>query len=218
MKFTTSNPHPPPPVHHPDSQGQISFEISSNLINIVRVKSHFFLGFSILILVAGPPSSVQAESFKGGGIGFESPKNWVAQKTTSAMRKAQFMVKGKQGGTAEVVFFYFGPGGAGGVDANVNRWLGQFKEPPSKLNSKTDWSKIGGIKVTYVSAEGTFLKGPPFGQKVPVPGSAMIGAIVEGKMGMVFIKTTGAKPTVTGITQDLKAMVAKALQPKPDEP
>ena len=35
------------------------------------------------------------------------------------MRKAQFAVKGKDGKTAEVVFFHFGPGAAGGVKANV---------------------------------------------------------------------------------------------------
>ena len=59
------------------------------------------------------------------------------------------------------------------------------------------------------------MKGPPFGgNKVPVPNSGLLGAIIGGKKGAVFIKTTGPKATVKGAEKDLKAMVAKALKKK----
>ena len=101
------------------------------------------------------------------------------------------------GKTSEVGFFHFGPGAAGGVQANVQRWLGQFKEPTDKLKAKISDETIDGTKVTYVTAEGTFMKGPPFGgSKVPVPESGLLGAIIDGKQGAVFIKTTGPKAIV----------------------
>ena len=156
---------------------------------------------------------VQAEKFTAGGISFEEPNGWQTQKPSSSMRKAQFAIKGKDGKSAEVVFFHFGPGGAGGVTANVKRWLGQFREPADQLNAQTVIETINGTKVTYVTAVGTFMKGPPFGgNKIPVPNSGLIGAIIEGKQGAVFIKATGPQTIVKGTEKDMKTMVAKALK------
>ena len=156
---------------------------------------------------------VQAEKFTAGGISFEEPTGWQTQKPSSSMRKAQFAIKGKDGKSAEVVFFHFGPGEAGGVTANVKRWLGQFREPADQLNAQTVIETINGTKVTYVTAVGTFMKGPPFGgNKIPVPNSGLIGAIIEGKQGAVFIKATGPKTIVKNAEKDLKTMVAKALK------
>ena len=156
---------------------------------------------------------VQAEKFTAGGISFEEPNGWQTQKPSSSMRKAQFAIKGKDGKSAEVVFFHFGPGGAGGVTANVKRWLGQFREPADQLNAQTVIETINGTKVTYVTAVGTFMKGPPFGgNKVPVPNSGLVGAIINGKQGAVFIKATGPKTIVKSAEKEMKAMVIKALK------
>ena len=48
----------------------------------------------------------------------------------SPMRVAQFVVPGP-GGDAEMGVFRFA-GGAGGVDANIARWKGQFVPPEGK--------------------------------------------------------------------------------------
>ena len=169
----------------------------------------------VLVAVAFATVGVRAEKFSAGGISFEGPKGWLWQKPSSSMRKAQFVVKNKDGKAAEVVFFHFGPGAAGGVKANIERWLGQFKEPADKLKAKISDETIDGTKVTYVTAEGTFMKGPPFGgNKVPVPDSGLLGAIIGGKQGAVFIKTTGPKAIVKSAEKALKAMVTKALKKK----
>ena len=165
-----------------------------------------------LITFALASVSVKAEKFSAGGIPFEAPKGWQSQKPSSSMRKAQFVIKDKNG-TAEVVFFHFGPGAAGGVKANVERWLGQFNEPADQIKAKISDEKINNIKVTYVTAEGTFMKGPPFGgNKVPVPNSGLLAAIIEGKQGAVFIKATGPKAITYGSQKALKLMVEKALK------
>jgi len=169
----------------------------------------------ILFIALGIATTLQAEIFSAGGISFERPKGWQSQKPSSSMRKAQFGVKGKDGKSAEVVFFHFGPGAGGGVQANVQRWLGQFKEPADQLKAKTGDETIDGTKVTYVTAEGTFMKGPPFGgNKVAVPNSGLLGAIVEGKQGAVFIKATGPKAIIKSAQKELKVMVSKALKKK----
>ena len=166
------------------------------------------IAFSLSILSI----NAQTEKFSAGGISFEGPKGWQSQKPSSSMRKAQFVIKDKNG-TAEVVFFHFGPGAAGGVKANVDRWLGQFKEPVDQVKAKISDEKINGIKVTYVTAEGTFMKGPPFGgKKVPVPNSGLLAAIIEGKQGAVFIKATGPKAITYAAKKALKLMVEKALK------
>ena len=174
---------------------------------------HTMTRFVCLAAVVVATAVVRAEKFSAGGISFEEPKSWQTQKPSSSMRKAQFAIKGKDGKSAEVVFFHFGPGGAGGVTANVKRWLGQFREPADQLNAQTVIETINGTKVTYVTAVGTFMKGSPFGgNKIPVLNSGLIGAIIEGKQGAVFIKATGPKTIVKGTEKDMKTMVAKALK------
>ncbi len=39
------------------------------------------------------------------------------------------------------------PHGGGGVQANVNRWYGQFQEPREKIGAKSEETKIGKHKV-----------------------------------------------------------------------
>src|SRR2546430_9646180 len=98
------------------------------------------------------------------------------------MRKAQLKIPGKdKNDSAEVVFYYFGEGGAGGTQANVNRWLSQFQEPRDKINAKSEEVTIGKRKVTFVQAEGTYMSGMPGGgaPPVPQPNSMLLGAIMD---------------------------------------
>ena len=120
------------------------------------------------------------------------------------MRKAQFAA-----GEAEVVFFYFGPSGGGGVKANVDRWMGQFQ---GAKNKKVETKEVGGVKVTYARATGTFMSGRPFGPKTPKEGYALLGAIIEGKGGAIFVKMTGPEAAVQANADKMKGMVEGALK------
>lgn len=164
-------------------------------------------GLTVAIGGAAPA----AESFEVSEFTFQTPAGWTKERPTSSMRKAQLSAPGKDGkGAAEVTFFYFGPSSGGGVQANVDRWLGQFQD---RKNDKKEEKTVNGIKITYVSTEGTFLTGPPFGgPKTPVANSGLLGAIVEGKLGSVFIKMTGPLPTVDGAAAGFKGMVEGALK------
>ena len=55
---------------------------------------------------------------------------------------------GRHSGCREVVFFHFGPGGAGGVTANIQRWHKQFKEPVEQLGTQTEKMDVEGVPLT----------------------------------------------------------------------
>lgn len=169
-----------------------------------------FLSLAVVALCMTASSSA-AEKFDVAGVSFDKPGKWTKVAPASSMRAAQLEVR-EGSGKAEVVFFYFGPGGAGGAAANVNRWLGQFQESQDKLNPKVEEQTINGTKVTFVQAEGTFMAGSPFGPKTPKAGYLLFGVIVEGKKGPIFIKMTGPKKIAEGALQDARKMVENALK------
>lgn len=156
-------------------------------------------------------SSANAEDFAVAGVTFSKPEKWKKVRPASSMRAAQLEVH-EGSAKANVVFFYFGPGGAGGVNANVDRWLKQFQESRDKINPKVETKKINKTKVTFVEAEGTFMDGPPFGAKTPKSGYALLGVIVEGPQGMIFIKATGPKKIIQNADRDARKMVEDALK------
>ena len=152
-------------------------------------------------------------TFKVSEFTFARPANWEWVESASQVRKAELkVVDEKTKAQAEVVFYHFGQGGAGGTQANVDRWLGQFVEPRDKINAKTEESSVGKHKVTYVSAEGTYKSGMPGGAQTPMPNYALLGAIIEASEGSVFVKMTGPKELAKSTTADFKKMVESALK------
>ena len=150
-----------------------------------------------------------AGEFKVAGMTFKGPKEFLSVKPKSFMRKAQLKV-GADAAEGEIVFFHFGPRGGGGVQANVDRWFGQFTEPKAEIKASTEEVKAGVVPVTFVSAEGTFKAGPPRGPVVEKPGYALLGAIIESKEGAIFAKFTGPRATVSAHTAAFKKMITGA--------
>ena len=97
--------------------------------------------------------------------------------------------------------YYFGPGQGGSVEANVDRWIGQFLQTdgkPSKEAAKVEKRTVHGLKVTTVDVSGAYtgMGGPRAPQGPPKHGYRLLGAVVEGPQGSVFIKFTGPAKTV----------------------
>ncbi len=123
------------------------------------------------------------------------------------MRRAQLNVPNPAGGdVAEVTFFHFGKGQGGGVQANVDRWFGQFQGGETSQNVEA----IGSTRVTFVSASGTFASGMPGGPLTPKDGYGLRGAILEDPEGDVFVKMTGPAPVVQGAEAAFRQMVSEA--------
>jgi len=175
------------------------------LLSTVLVVAALFTTF-VPVSAAEP-----TKEFKVSEFTFQRPEKWGWVETTSMMRKAQLKVgEGKDAG--EVVFFFFGPGAGGGAKANVERWLGQFKEPREQIKSKVEEATVKGRKISYVQAEGTYLSGMPGGPKTEQPNSMLLGAILPSDDGDVFVKFTGPIETVKKARDDFKKMIEGAVK------
>lgn len=159
----------------------------------MRLLAHIL---STVILTCAATTLVNAAdappTFKVGEFTFSRPTDWQWVEVNSVMRKAQMKIAdagSKEPG--EVIFFFFGEGGGGLTQANIDRWLAQFSEPREKLNSKVETTSVGGHKITYVHAEGTYQSGMPGGPKTPLPNTMLIGGIIESSQGNVFVRLTG---------------------------
>ena len=146
--------------------------------------------------VSGPVDRVDV-----GGLTFKTPEGWEYQHPTSAMRRAELGVRG-DGGTAGLVVYFFGNQGAGSSQANIDRWVGQFKNPDgSAISTATPVKrKIAGFQTTQVEAAGTYVGGMGAGSPQAAQGQAgqrMIATIVETPSGPFYFKFLGADKTVT---------------------
>jgi hypothetical protein len=71
---------------------------------------------------------------------------------------------------------------------------------------------FGDSKALIVTIKGTFLSGPAMSpNKTPMPGYAMLGAILESKDGDVFVKITGPEAATLATTEEVKTMVKAAF-------
>jgi hypothetical protein len=148
-------------------------------------------------------------TFKVADYTFKTPAKWQQVEPSSAMRKAQLLVPAAKGAGADVIFFHFGPGDGGGTQANVDRWIGQFKDTSGK---KVTEGKVGGRKINYVQTEGAYSGGMPGRPGGEFKDYALLGAIVESDSGNIFIKMTGPKDVVKGADADFRKMVEDALK------
>ena len=90
----------------------------------------------------------------------------------------------------------------GGLDANIERWHGQFN--PITKKSRTE-RVVGSIAVTIVETHGTFLGGMNgTGSKEK---HMLLGAIVPVKDGAYFFKMVGPEASVEAARSDFDALV-----------
>jgi hypothetical protein len=130
------------------------------------------------------------------------------------MRAATYVVPAVAGDKedGECAVYYFGPGQGGSVEANVDRWAGQFEQPdggPSRRVTQIRKQKINSLAVTTIDLSGTYTGsgGPMARAKVSKPGYRLLGAIVEGLQGPLFFKFTGPAKTVAAGQASFEAML-----------
>ncbi|HMB54327.1 MAG TPA: hypothetical protein VKU40_13495, partial [Thermoanaerobaculia bacterium] len=134
---------------------------------------------------------------------------WQPRPPSNQMRMAEASIPG-DAGPADVTVFFFGPGGGGGVDANIQRWIGQMEVDAGTEPRRESFSS-GDYQVTWVDVEGTLqpsMMGT--GPDTPQPGSRLLGAVVEGAGGPWFFKATGPSATLDAAREDFLAMLRTA--------
>src|SRR5687767_2452910 len=130
-----------------------------------RIYTALFL--SLLLSAASCSSSANRTTSQqpgvpaSGELRFKAPDGWVTEKTTSTMRVAQYKLPKADGDAedASLVLYYFGSAQGGSVQANVERWINQIKQPDgssSRDKAKTETITVNGLKVTTVDVTGTY--------------------------------------------------------------
>ncbi|MFN0056752.1 MAG: hypothetical protein ACKV0T_31800 [Planctomycetales bacterium] len=151
--------------------------------------------------------ATKTKSVAAGDLKLQLPESWKANPQVRDPRIFECVVppaaEDKEPG--EFVVFYFGQGGAGGVQANIQRWVGQFEEEGRKVKTFTGMSEQG--KYTLVDLSGSYNKsvGPPIAKKSKrLPGWRVINVFIETESGPYFLKIDGPAKTIASIENDLR--------------
>ena len=157
---------------------------------------------------------VLAES--AAGVRWTAPSGWTSE-GARPMRAATYTVAASPGDStsAECGVYFFGEGQGGSVDANVERWKGQFRDGNDQPATAAIAKRTShGLTITTIDVSGTYSgMGGPMGGHAPVPGYRLLGAIVEGPQGNVFIKFTGPVKTIAANQGKFEQLLA-SFQPE----
>ena len=160
----------------------------------------------LCLLTLGLAGLLGAES--AAGIQWKAPEGWQSQ-GSRPMRVVTYRVPPAQGDSeaGECAVYYFGAGQGGGVQANIDRWVGQFEDQSGK--PVTAKQTYGGVSVTTVEVSGTYTggAGPMAPAAVPQKGYKLLAAVAETPQGSVFFKFTGPAKTVTRWQQAFHTML-----------
>ncbi|MCB9639411.1 MAG: hypothetical protein H6728_15515 [Myxococcales bacterium] len=163
-------------------------------------------------------SQTTADGLAVAGIKWTNPKGWRLQRSRSPMRLATYFLPAHADGVATCALYYFGRGQGGSVQANLNRWAGQFaKDPktqmpptPSIKKSQYNGLSVHTIEIlgTYTASMGPMVKGRA------LSGQRMLGAIVEAPAGPVFFKCVGPDRAIQEARTNFQSLL-NSLQRKP---
>ena len=173
---------------------------------------------------SSPPAASQPAAAPAGGhavlagVHFMPPTTWKDLGPTN-MRQAQYRLAPVAGDNAEaeVNVFYFGAESGGGVDANLQRWIGQMVMPdggdPASAAQRSAFT-ADGMAGHIVSLEGSYKSGggPMGGSTTLLPGYRLVGVVLEGPQGSLFFKLTGPVATAKAMEVDLLKMMRAATK------
>ena len=152
-----------------------------------------------------------------GSLHLSVPAGWTDVPVTSSMRKGHF----KAGEGTELIIYHFGAGGAGGVDKNLDRWYGQFKQADGKATKdvalRTTTKTADGKDAIVVDVSGHYVAAMQ-------PGSAeshdkkehrMLAAIVPSGDGPYYFKFLGPKAAIEREKNGFVAAIASIKSSAP---
>jgi hypothetical protein len=171
-----------------------------------------------LVAFAAPAQAWQAEAdalaytIADGGFSLAAPEGWKRVQPKSGIVETEFSIP-SAGDLPAGRMTVMGAGGS--VQANIDRWYGQFAQPDggdTKAKATTKTLKIAGSTVTMVDVSGTYkdMPGGPFagGKTVERPDYRMLAAIVEtADAGSHFLKFYGPAATVAKEADGFRKMV-----------
>lgn len=169
---------------------------------------------------AGSRGSGGGAPMGGGGgpsredlpVEWEVPEAWSESEPSSSMRVAEYRLPGRDGADAgTMAVFYFGSDAGGSVQANIDRWIGQFEvsgDASANERAEVRQKEVDGMKIHTVELTGTYDPGMGMGGSGGAKeGQRLRGIIVESPEGPVFFKAVGPEATIEGHDDAFGALV-----------
>lgn len=155
-----------------------------------------------------PPSVATAHDVNSvAGVHWARPERWSVQ-PPKQMRIATYTAPAADGDAegGECAVFYFGSGQGGDVNANIDRWAGQFEDAGKPVRSSKE---VNGMKLELVQIAGTYLapSGPMMQSQGKKENYRLLGAIIDAPEGLVFFKFTGPAKTIAASEVDFNSLV-----------
>jgi hypothetical protein len=191
-----------------------------------RLRLTSALALALIVAAAVRPAAAQAVAadaaaesrvftIADGGYSLRAPEGWKRVPPKSNMVETEFSIPGAAADAAEQPGRMTVMGAGGSIQANIDRWQGQFTQPDGSATKDKATSKkleLAGCKVTIVDIPGTFKDmpgGPPAGGRaIERPGYRMRAAIVETPdRGNYFLKFYGPAQTVAAHADGFRTMV-----------
>ena len=135
-----------------------------------------------------------------------TPENWKQQQPKSGIVMYEFSSPALEGEKTDGRMTVMAAGGS--VEANVDRWYGQFSQPDggsTRERAKLDKRTIAGREVHLVDISGTYRE--QFGANTELPNYRMLAAIIVTPEANFFLKYYGPRKTITGNEKQFKQMV-----------
>ncbi len=187
----------------------------------MKYQNCFMMGLGLFILLSTVSKAQEKIELGQGKVTLTVPADWKTVPPKSSIVEYEFMApkaETKAELQARVTVMHAG----GGVQANVERWYGQFDQPDkssTKDKAKREKFDVSGTTVHFVDISGNYkdsMGGGPFFQKAAVVRAnyRKVGAIIEIKdMGEYYLTITGPNAVVEkqidGIKKMLKEMQVK---------
>ncbi len=160
------------------------------------------LGCGLIVLcvsIANAADNPSAMSLADGKIQLKAPEGWVHKQPQSSIVEYEFAVPAAKDDPADGRMTVMAAGG--GIEANVDRWYGQFTQPDggtTRDRAKVKKLSVAGQDVHLVDISGTYKdQRGPMAPAVERPKYRMLAAIIATKgSGNYFIKFYGPQRTV----------------------
>ena len=148
-----------------------------------------------------PPAATDAgETIEVSGFRFTPPPGWRQVELSpeqSGFVDARFEIEG-YGDDVRLTMSTTG----GGVEANIDRWIGQFQQPAGAAPVQ-ETSDVNGLTVTWVDISGDFQ-----GMGGPMQsGWRMLAAAVHGSPRDFYIKLTGPAEDLSELNAPFRSLV-----------
>jgi hypothetical protein len=154
------------------------------------------------ILLTGAAAAASQNPPAAGSLAYTTPPSWSTRPAASSMRVAEFVIPRTKGDgeDGELILYYFGTG-AGTVDANIDRWIGQIQQPDgssTKEKARRSSQTVNGLRVSMVDATGIYVAEtrPGGAEHYNKAGFRLRAAVVETPRGPYYIKMTGPEKTI----------------------